>query len=79
MTIKLFMDRYEAAKRSRSKEIRLSIAEADLLATDIVMLLSGNNKTEEILVKLDNLSKDIKKLSAKEDQTTIEIKGGTFS
>jgi len=69
--VELFLQKYQTAKNFNSKEIRLTIQEAEQLSIGISLLLAKESQLNAKIIELQE-----KLLN---QNNTIEVSGGTFS
>jgi len=69
--LEIFIKKYQTARNYNSKEIRITIQDAEELSTAIALILSSVN----------NLSSKVIELQEKllTDKTEIDLSGGTFT
>ena len=72
--VEKFVTRVQASTKAQSKEIRLSIAEAQELSFEISRMLIKEN---QLLEKITNLQEGSTSKSEPEE-TTVAMDGGTF-
>lgn len=71
-SVERLIQRVTTAEKSNQKEIRLTIQEAKELTTDLALLTANLGKQiESIHTKLD-------KLTADQEQITVQMDGGSF-
>ena len=71
-SIDKFLKQVNIAKDYNSKELRMSIIDAEQLAISIAMLLNQNQSIIQKVMELQD------KLLSQKDQTNIELNGGSF-
>jgi hypothetical protein len=69
--LEVFIKKYQTAKNYNSKEIRLSMQDAEDLSIAIALMLSNNNALSEKVIKFQD-----QLLSEKSE---INLSGGSFS
>jgi hypothetical protein len=69
--LEVFVKKYQTARSYNSKEIRLSIQDAEELATSIALVLSSVNSLSAKVIQLQD------KLLA--DKNEIDLSGGSFT
>jgi hypothetical protein len=68
--LEVFIKKYQTARNYNSKEIRLTMQDAEELSTAIALALSNVNTLSEKVIKLQD------QLLA--DKTEIDLSGGSF-
>jgi hypothetical protein len=68
--VESFIKKYQTARNYNSKEIRLTISEADELASALALVLSNVNSLNTKIIQLQE--------QILENRNEIQVSGGTF-
>lgn len=68
--LETFIKKFQTAKNYNSKELRLTLAEAEELSMAIALLLSSTSSMKDRIIDLQN--------QAMESQLDLKIAGGSF-
>jgi len=71
--IEKFINRVQKSTKAKSREIRLTISEAQILSNEMAKLLSGENK---LLRKIVNIQNEQSKVVSSDDNSVMD--GGKF-
>ena len=66
-----FIKKYQTARSYNSKEIRLTISEAEELSTAIALVLASTNTLNSKIIELQD--------RLLQDRSEIEVSGGSFT
>jgi hypothetical protein len=69
--VESFIKKYQTARNYNSKEIRLTISEADELASALALVLANVNSLNTKIIHLQD--------QILENRNEIQVSGGTFS
>ena len=74
-TVESFIKKTEAATKARSKEIRISLQEAQILVTELAGMLEKENKLLDKIVKLQDNAPQVAAAAPTGD---VVMDGGSF-